>query len=196
VCYSESEMAERPPAPGELEVVRKFVNTLDVESHSDELKTPQRLRDWYVSHGLLDRTTRATKDDLHWALTVREAFRDVLEANHGYPVNQPALSTLNEALKQHPLTLQLEPGGMRLAPAGETGTDQALARLLAIAFRSIADGTWPRLKICKSDTCRWAFYDSSRNKSGNWCSMAVCGNRMKVRAYQRRARARDHVPSP
>ncbi len=43
--------------------------------------------------------------------------------------------------------------------------------------------------VCSSDTCQWAFYDRSKNRSGRWCSMQVCGNRTKTRAY--RARQRD-----
>ncbi|TMI13474.1 CGNR zinc finger domain-containing protein, partial [Candidatus Bathyarchaeota archaeon] len=43
--------------------------------------------------------------------------------------------------------------------------------------------TWARLKACSSDTCRYAFYDNSKNHTGKWCSMAVCGNRNKVRKY-------------
>ena len=40
------------------------------------------------------------------------------------------------------------------------------------------------VKACQADDCHWAFYDSSRNRSGRWCDMAVCGNREKVRAYR------------
>ena len=36
--------------------------------------------------------------------------------------------------------------------------------------------------------CRWAFYDGSKNRSGRWCDMASCGNRMKARAFRERAR--------
>jgi len=56
---------------------------------------------------------------------------------------------------------------------------------------AIADGSWARLKVCRSDSCRWAFYDASKNRSGAWCTMAVCGNRNKVRAYQRRRRGAE-----
>jgi len=48
------------------------------------------------------------------------------------------------------------------------------------------DGTWARVKACVADDCQWAFYDSSRNRSGRWCDMAVCGNREKVRTYRSR----------
>jgi len=50
----------------------------------------------------------------------------------------------------------------------------------------MAAGNWSRLKVCANETCQLAFYDSSRNRSGRWCSMATCGNRMKGRAYRQR----------
>jgi predicted RNA-binding Zn ribbon-like protein len=48
----------------------------------------------------------------------------------------------------------------------------------------MADGTWHRLKACRQ--CAWAYYDYSKNRSATWCSMAICGNRTKTRAYRRR----------
>jgi predicted RNA-binding Zn ribbon-like protein len=48
------------------------------------------------------------------------------------------------------------------------------------------DGTWTRLKACRE--CSWAFYDHSRNGAGNWCSMKVCGGRVKQRAYYERTK--------
>jgi predicted RNA-binding Zn ribbon-like protein len=50
----------------------------------------------------------------------------------------------------------------------------------------MADGSWARLKACRSQLCKWLFYDRSRNRSAVWCSMAVCGNRTKTRAYRAR----------
>jgi predicted RNA-binding Zn ribbon-like protein len=76
-------------------------------------------------------------------------------------------------------------GESALVPAGE-GADAVVAELLAIVHEAMADGTWTRLKACRSETCEWAFYDHSRNRSGTWCSMAVCGNREKARTYRRR----------
>ncbi len=46
------------------------------------------------------------------------------------------------------------------------------------------DGTWQRVKACDADDCLEAFYDQSRNRSGRWCDMSLCGNRTKVRAYR------------
>ena len=54
-----------------------------------------------------------------------------------------------------------------------------------------ADGAWERLKACRQETCGWLFYDASRNRSSNWCSMQVCGGREKSRAYRRRHAGRE-----
>ncbi len=64
----------------------------------------------------------------------------------------------------------------------------ALAQLMAAATTSRIKGSWPRLKMCPAEECRWAFYDTSRNRSKRWCSMEVCGNRNKVRAFRDRGR--------
>ena len=53
------------------------------------------------------------------------------------------------------------------------------------------DGTWVRLKACPGRDCGWVFYDHSRNQSARWCSMKVCGDREKARAYYQRRTAGD-----
>ncbi|HSO54001.1 MAG TPA: CGNR zinc finger domain-containing protein [Actinomycetes bacterium] len=50
----------------------------------------------------------------------------------------------------------------------------------------MGDGTWSRLKPCRNHGCRWLVYDHSTNRSGTWCTMSLCGNRGKARAYRRR----------
>ena len=77
-------------------------------------------------------------------------------------------------------------GEALLEPAAE-GLDGALARLLVPVALSLQDGSWRRVKACAADACQWAFYDRSRNHSGRWCDMAICGNRTKVRSYRARA---------
>jgi predicted RNA-binding Zn ribbon-like protein len=76
-------------------------------------------------------------------------------------------------------------GSAELAPAA-AGFPAALAAILVPVAEGDRDGTWQRVKACRADDCQWAFYDRSRNRSGVWCNMAVCGNREKVRAYRRR----------
>jgi predicted RNA-binding Zn ribbon-like protein len=52
--------------------------------------------------------------------------------------------------------------------------------------RAVVDGNWERLKACPLEGCLWAFYDRSKNRSRRWCSMDVCGNVAKARAYRQR----------
>jgi predicted RNA-binding Zn ribbon-like protein len=69
------------------------------------------------------------------------------------------------------------------------GVDGAIGRVLAAAFAAMLDGSWRRLKACPREVCGWAFYDRSTNASATWCSMQVCGGRVKAGAYYRRRRA-------
>ena len=41
-------------APGDLEIVRSFVNTRDVEEGTDLLGSPDGLRDWLAAQGLME----------------------------------------------------------------------------------------------------------------------------------------------
>lgn len=41
----------------------------------------------------------------------------------------------------------------------------------------------PRLHACASETCRWLFLDTSKNRTRRWCDMKICGNRAKARRY-------------
>jgi predicted RNA-binding Zn ribbon-like protein len=67
------------------------------------------------------------------------------------------------------------------------GVDGALGRLLAIVAAAMLTGEWERMRTCDNDSCRWAFYDHSKNQSAHWCGTR-CGNLMKARAYRRRKR--------
>ncbi len=172
-------------APGELETVRVFVNTLEVESGTDELSSPAALQTWLEAHGL-GRTGAATSADLHDARRLREAIRALLLENNGTSVRKEAAVTLGQAAKRARLALRFDPAGTaRLEPAAG-GVSGALGRLTTIVAAAMADGTWRRLKACRADGCGWAFYDRARNRSRHWCSMAVCGNRTKARSYRRR----------
>jgi predicted RNA-binding Zn ribbon-like protein len=183
----------RPPAPGRLELVRTFVNTTDVESGADDLTSPGALAEWLIARGLLPRGRRLTGQDLDEAITLRETLRDVLQGNAGHPVPAGAAERLDGIAAAVPLRARFAGvDGPRLEPA-DAGRAPATGWLLGAIYESMVEGTWSRLKVCANDTCRWAFYDSSRNRSGTWCTMAICGNRMKGKRFRRRhpARASD-----
>ncbi|MBI1877995.1 MAG: CGNR zinc finger domain-containing protein [Chloroflexi bacterium] len=45
------------------------------------------------------------------------------------------------------------------------------------------------IKKCENPECILYFYDTSKNHVRRWCSMSLCGNRMKVAAFYRRRRS-------
>jgi predicted RNA-binding Zn ribbon-like protein len=173
-------------APGELELVRAFVNTLDVESGEDELSSPAALASWLAGRGLLVLGAGVRGPDLGRALAVREALRSLLAGNNGCPIDLDAAPVLEAAARAAKLELRFGSDGVAALEASVGGVSGALGRLLAVASGAMAAGTWVRLKACRAETCRWAFYDHARNQSRTWCSMAVCGNRTKARAYRAR----------
>src|SRR5438067_2077445 len=153
----------KKPAPGELEVLRRFVNTYDVEDGTDDVDTPERLRDWLADRGLIARRARLSGDDVRRAREVREAIRSMLLANNGFEVDPAAVETLNRAARGAEVVVAFgDEGSPQLAPV-RSGLDGALARLLGVAFRARAEGTWQRLKACPAHDCEWAFYDASKN---------------------------------
>jgi predicted RNA-binding Zn ribbon-like protein len=200
-------------APGPLEIVQRFVNTLDIEAGTDELDSPAALATWLERHGLgvgpggmaspAPAAEQAPRDeaclavtaaDLRHAIALREALRAVLRSHvstaaGGVPPGSvaPELPGIAAALRT-----RLEAGAdgrVVVAPAG-SGASAALARILLIVADAGSSGTWSRLKACSAADCQWAFYDRSPTRSGCWCSMRVCGSRSKSRAYRDRAAAR------
>jgi len=180
------------PAPGELELVRQFVNTLEIdgETRSEDLRTPLLLQKWLRKHGLLPPSATLNEGDLRRALELRESLRGILLAHNGVPVGREPFEAFDRLTAEARLAVRIAgDGSARLEPAG-SGLEGAIARIAAIVYQSGVEETWPRLKACAADDCHWAFYDASKNHSGNWCDMSSCGNRAKVRAYRQRTRAR------
>ena len=173
-------------APGELELVRDFVNSVDLEGGSDEFRDPSGLAGWLAARRLIQASEEIGESDRARAVELREALRDALVANHDLTPNPRAMARLNQVARNARLVVRFEEDGRSRLEPDAVGFDGALGRLLAIAFTSMAEGMWDRLKICRRDKCRWAFYDHSKNRSGNWCSMASCGNKEKAAAFRRR----------
>jgi predicted RNA-binding Zn ribbon-like protein len=180
-------MSKQQEAPGELEHVRAFVNTIDLEEGTEELSGRDELAGWLVHHELAPAGLVATSADVEHAVGLREALRAVLVAHNadGF-VHGDVAAALDRAAARSELRLRFDKTGSGTLEPEAGGVDGALGRLLAIVHRSAADGTWSRLKACRDETCEWAFYDHTKNRSGAWCNMAVCGNRAKARAYRER----------
>jgi predicted RNA-binding Zn ribbon-like protein len=182
---SYAERLARVTVPPELALVSSFVNTLDVESGADEIARPEGLATWLREQRLILRETAVGGEDVARASGLREAVRQHLVANNGGMLDPSAADALEGQARRSLLGVELRGGHARLV-AGADGVDGALGSILAAVATAMLEGTWPRLKACAADTCRWAFVDRSNNQSRHWCTMRVCGNREKVRAYRAR----------
>jgi predicted RNA-binding Zn ribbon-like protein len=182
-------------APDELDHIRQFVNTLDLESLEDKLAEPDAAAAWLTGRGLLGEGESLTPADVRQAHSMREALRKLLLAHNGAPLDNAAVDTVNNAAKSAELVVQFDEHGEAALVPVRPGIDGALGRLIAIAYRAMSEGTWERLKACPEDRCEWAFYDWSKNRSATWCDMATCGNRAKARAYRERRQRGSAAPA-
>jgi predicted RNA-binding Zn ribbon-like protein len=173
-------------APAPLEVVRRFVNTVDHENGREWLPSPEALTAWCEENGLEPGSTLGDHD-LRRALEVREAIRSLARANNGGRVQREAVSTFNHALRAGRVEVALDAGGTPGVAAHAAALDGVLGRLLTVVLAAMLDGRWARMKSCRQ--CGWLFYDYSSNRSATWCSMQICGNRRKTRAYRGRREA-------
>ncbi len=169
-------------APGALELVRRFVNTAELPSGPDELASLENARAWCLSHGLAP-----PKDATHleFLREFRETLRDLLFANNGEGDAPNAWERLRPFLASTRLSLAVSPErGLELSPEDKG----PIASLLATVYESQLLGTWNRLRACRKLSCRFAYYDRTKNASRAWCSMATCGNQAKAQRRRQRER--------
>lgn len=151
-----------------------FANTFDPERDGERLT------------GAFLGAPDATEAELARARALRDAIRALAFANSGLPHAGGAEAVIDAAARRARLEPVLEAGESRLVPRAD-GIDGALGRIVAAVHAAIWSGEFDRLKACERESCRYVFHDRSRNRSGRWCSMAICGAREKsARAYRRR----------
>jgi predicted RNA-binding Zn ribbon-like protein len=181
---------ESKPAPMPLLRVQAFLNTCDVEEDRDLLAEPTSAREWLTEAGLLAPGDELTAADLELAREVRDCLRSLIEVDGGAPDRTAEqLGALQRLAAEHSARLTVGDGGvLGLECARAESLGDRLFQLLLIIRGAQADGSWSRLKMCANPGCQWVFYDRSRNQQGNWCDMAVCGNRFKNRQLRARRR--------
>ena len=138
----------------------------------DELADEEAGRQWLAAHG-----QPASVAEWRTLLSVRSALQDVVRGDAG-PASLAAfmdgvscVASLTE--KGVAWTLDL--------PGGRSAAAQAV--LTWDALRVTSPG---RLRPCANPECRLFLIDHSKANSARWCSMAVCGNRMKARRHYHR----------
>ncbi len=186
VTIAMSDPEPRTPAPGSLQLVQQFLNSTEMPDGVDELRTAPLAAAWLTR--ATGQSVEVSEKDRARLIATREALRDLLEAHTGENVDPGVRVRLQKLLGHSPLRPVFTDTGATLA-VDCAGVDSFLGRISTAIVEATLMGTWDRLKVCRSDTCRWAFYDHSKNGCSCWCSMRVCGTREKARAYRARRSA-------
>jgi predicted RNA-binding Zn ribbon-like protein len=181
-------MPKEPSAPGSLELVREFINSVDLEKREmDRLRDPGSalayLSEIGIDAGSLE------EGDLPPLREIREELRSELLSHGRHEMTPKSRPQIPDYLSGELLVVRGEDGSLELVPAARRGYQRVRAALFAAVYEAQVRGTWPRLKACRKHSCLYAFYDKSKNGSGAWCNMDTCGNRVK--AERRRARERN-----
>ena len=182
-----------------------FLNTRPVhngEPHELLVDFSALLR-WFQAAGILSRS-QATKLERRWRESDRsrqtvEAMRElreklreeVLSWERGGAVRSSTVEALNRLLAKHPMLMRLKTEGGGATAETYFEPDQPadlfapLAGSAATLFASV-----DRERVRKCGQCVLHFHDTSKKGRRRWCSMQLCGNRLKVATYAARQRRR------
>lgn len=175
-------------APVPLHVVQAFVNTAHRMRGTDELRTADRASTALKALGLVDAVEPLDDAGRRRLVEFREALRQLLLVRTEHHDISDAAAALDRVGGAIPLQARFSSEGRLTIAPDPAGTipDQVIG--VVVAAIADAPDDWERLKACGNDACRWAFFDASRNRSGRWCDMNVCGVRHKMRTYRQRRR--------
>jgi predicted RNA-binding Zn ribbon-like protein len=192
----------RTPAPGRLGLVQAFANAFwDLDrGGADAWGDAAQYGAWLAARGFAGAApggrAEATRDDVVRAIDLREALRELAFRHHDDPHAAPdpaELRVLDGAAARAPVRVSVAGGAPVHVPTGD-GPDDALALVVAVVAEAMAAGAWTRMKACPGPHCGWVFFDASKNRSRQWCSMQLCGNRVKGREFRARRRAPGGPP--
>jgi predicted RNA-binding Zn ribbon-like protein len=157
---------------------------------------------WFQATGLLS-SREATRMEREWGRSgearqmleetrdLREILRkEILAWEDGGVIHHSTVAELNRLMAEHPMRTRLrENGDERSTELYFTVREPQdlfapLAQSAANLFTSV-----DRTRVRKCDKCVLHFRDTSKKGTRRWCSMQLCGNRLKVAAYARRKSA-------
>jgi len=180
-----------------------FVNTRPVQNGEpmELLADFTALLRWFQAADLLS-SREATRLRQQWGQSVearrvlaearalREALRkEILAWEDGDAIHHSAVTELNRLMAKHPMRTRLRGNGkgssmeLYFSPQQPEDLLAPLAHSAAMLFTGV-----DRARVRKCDQCVLHFFDISRKGTRRWCSMQLCGNRLKVAAYARRKR--------
>ncbi|MFD7436447.1 CGNR zinc finger domain-containing protein [Streptomyces sp. NPDC059861] len=185
------------PAPGGLAFVQELMNTIAAGKprREDLLADPSTAENWLRDAlanlaGRPEAAVSGVELDPEGLERLRD-FRDDLRHTLTTPDSDSAVpdGPASTALPTVSVSMHWDAAG-RVQPVPRGSGWRMVASLAAIeVFKAQLDGSWSRIKTCRNPRCAVAFFDHSRNNSGVWHDVKVCGNAANLRAYRARLRA-------
>jgi predicted RNA-binding Zn ribbon-like protein len=184
-----------------------FLNTCPVQNGEPMELLPDfaALLRWYQAADLLNSREVANLQQ-HWGQSIRarhmlEAMRalrerlrkELLSWEGGSAVHHSTVDELNRLMAEHPMRTRLKDKGhspsteLWFEPHQPEDLFAPLAHSAAMLFANV-----DRNRVRKCDQCVLHFLDTSKKGTRRWCSMQLCGNRLKVAAYAARQRLSAH----
>lgn len=140
----------------------------------DELGTANSGRSWLRAHGSPGSTA-----EWQAVRSARAALQAVVRADASARSLAPLVAGVS-------YVVAVSDDGLRWDLAAPTGRTAAARAVLA--WDALHRARPGRLRPCENPDCRLFLIDRSKPNNARWCSMAVCGNRMKARRHYQRAR--------
>ena len=181
-----------------------FINTQMIVGGepTDVLESFADLTSWLVQAKLLTKsqTDAATAELSHGEMTTvldrAKTFRATLRSMAERiatrkPVPDSTLVIINQFLSQcpgYPQLVRRNSGFEQRFHSVAAPVHKLLASLAEAAGDVLCRGDFALIKKCGNPICILYFYDTTKNHTRNWCSMQLCGNRMKVAAHYQRKR--------
>jgi predicted RNA-binding Zn ribbon-like protein len=182
-----------------------FLNTKPIleREPQDLLANAAALERWLIASGIVAspknralvrtwRDSRQAKAFVRKLIAFRERLRTaVLRVESGSLPEDAFVAEIDRRLKEHPQRTSLRKEGSKVVSHVffEPRTPEDVwAPIIAATAELFSQVEPSRIRQCESQSCVVHFYDTSRKGSRRWCSMNICGNKLKVAAYQRRRR--------
>ena len=186
--------------PDALAHIYDLANALDLRSfvqhgvkHTtrDELGSSKDLASWLARRGLLENGGKLSQNTYDSTLRLRAGIRDYLQRDPAERhFEADTVRELNQALQQFPLVVEVSNKQSKMTMHGIWRDRSAgIVAIVEQFYDGAANGALDRLKMCASEECRRVFYDRSKPGTRRWCQAALCGNRIKTRAYRERHKA-------
>jgi predicted RNA-binding Zn ribbon-like protein len=170
-----------------VDLLREFADLVDWLEQAQLLGAAQAkhiLRRW-------GRTSKAA-EALSQALALRRVLRDMSDGIvRGQRPSAAALAGINAVLRHHAAQVALvrtRHGFERRVSLRPREPIDLLVPVAESASDLLCHGDLALILKCENPRCILYFYDTTKNRARRWCSMTVCGNRMKVAAHYRRRR--------